>query len=248
MSANVVRDIPYIHDGTNMLGLLVAQESSPSASTILLFHDAFGLGSMAIEWAHVYAELGYTVVAADVWGERTTAGSEGEIGPLIGSMVSDRERWLARAAAALEAARQQPEVDSRKVVAVGYCFGGSTALELLRNGGDLRGVVSIHGGFDLLEKGWSAANPSASVLLCTGADDPMATRAQRDTLTGELDEAGLDWELDVYSDTRHAFTSPDATRSPRPDIIAYNPRSARRAWRSTQAFLAEILDGDPPTS
>jgi dienelactone hydrolase len=244
MSALGARDVAYDHDGTEMIGMLVAPEGAAALPAVLLFHDAFGLGELAIAWAHEYAALGYAVFAADVWGGRRQPSTVDEIGPLIGAMANDRARWHARAAAALAAARSLPEIDARRVAAVGYCFGGSTALELLRVGADLRGVVSVHGGLDLLEPGWHAAHRDASVLVCTGVDDPMATEAQRRTLVDGLDSAGLDWQVDLYSGTKHAFTNPAVPRAAQHPVLGYNARSARRAWLSTERLLAEVLRDD----
>lgn len=244
MSGVVTRDIAYAHDDTAMIGMLVAPDGAAALPTVVLFHDAFGLGELAVAWAHDYAALGYAVFAADMWGDRRQPAGVDEIGPLIGAMVSDRARWHARAAKALATARQQPEVDPTRVAAVGYCFGGSTALELLRVGGDLRGVVGVHAGLDLLAPGWQKARSDASVLICTGADDPMATAEQRDALAAGLQSAGIDWQVDLYSDTKHAFTNPAVPHDANHPVLGYNARSARRAWLSTERLLAEVLRDD----
>jgi len=248
MDEVVQRDVEYSHDGTRMIGALLAPHGAQGLPGVLLVHDAYGLSDHVLDVAHRLVGLGHGVFAADVWGGRTRPQRQEEIGPLIGAMVSDRPRWTARLAAARAAAAEQPELDGSALVALGYCFGGSSALELLRSGADLRGAVSVHGGLDLLEPDadWSAARPEASVLVCTGAQDPMATAAQRTALTDGLSEAGIDWELDLYSDTRHAFTSPQAKNSPTPDVVAYDARSAARSWAATTRFLAEQLGPDGP--
>ncbi|WP_167756930.1 dienelactone hydrolase family protein [Leifsonia flava] len=249
----ISRDVGYSHDGCSMLGYLALPDTSDDAEplpAILLVHDAFGLTGDMIATAERYAALGFAVLAADVWGDRTTPATEPEIGPLIGGMARDRERWMGRIAAAHEALIVLPEVDAASVVAIGYCFGGSSALEYLRIGGDIRGAVSIHGGLDLLAPDWSAwpatdvvtdETTSVHVLLCTGADDPMATAPMRTQLESSLSAAGVDWETDLYSDTKHAFTNPKSAFSPMPDVVAYNPRSSARAWASTTRFLAELF-------
>jgi len=251
MSSLIRRDIEYGHDGTRMLGFLCAPAGAaaePSASVgVLLVHDAFGVSDEMVAIAAQLAAAGHPVLVADVWGDRRLPAGEAEIGPLIGSMVTDRPRWLARVGAAHAAAVDQPEFADRAIALLGYCFGGSSALEYLRTGAEVAGVVSVHGGLDLLAPDWSAARPS-SVLICTGADDPMATAEMRADLTGALSTAGMDWQLHLYSDTRHAFTSPKAQHSPTPDVIAYNPRSAARAWDATSRFLREIAAPAPDTT
>ena len=217
--------------------MLVAPDSG-SRAAVLLFHDAFGLGEIAIEWAHQYAALGYTVFAADMWGGKLTP-EQHQIGGLIGGMVADRNRWHERAALALETARSQPEVLPERIIAVGYCFGGSTALELLRVGAELSGVVSVHGGLDLMHDDWGRARGGSSALICTGADDPMATSQQVHDLTDCLTSAGVDWQLHLYSGTKHAFTNPALEGAPPTSPVAYNAKSASRAWHATVSFLDE---------
>ncbi|WP_419702895.1 dienelactone hydrolase family protein [Promicromonospora sp. NFX87] len=241
MNDLLTRDVEYEHDGTRMVGALCAVPGARNAPGVLLIHDAFGLSEEMFAVARRIGRLGFAVFAADVWGDRTQPATEAEIRPLLGSMVGDRRRWMGRVAAAHAAATAQPEVDGSALAVLGYCFGGSSALEYLRTGGDVRGVVSIHGGLDLLdaEGDWSVARSGVRVLLCTGADDPMATATQRVALETAMSRFGVDWEADLYSGTKHAFTSPKAKNSPNPDVVAYHPRSAARAWEATARFLRE---------
>ena len=237
----VETDIPYGAAELGMLGLLVAPIGAAGLPTVVLVHDAFGLGPDTIEIARRIAALGYTVFAADVWGRRLTPTHDGDIAPLIGGMVAQREDWLQRIAAANEAAREQPEVDAAEVVLIGHCFGGSSVLEHLRAGGTARGAVSIHGGLDLIDFDWTDAQPGQSVLLCSGADDPMATAAQREQLCSAMSAADVEWELDLYSGTVHAFTSERVKDSKAPHVVAYHAKSAARAWEATLRFLHDTL-------
>ena len=250
MSAEVWRDIEYRHGDTVMIGQLRAPAGEPEragAAAVLLVHDAFGISDEMVANASALVARGHRVFLADVWGDRRIPSTEAEIGPLIGAMLADRATWLARVEAAHRAAAEQPEFDARPVAVLGYCFGGSSALEYLRTGAEVAGVVSIHGGLDLLAPDWSAAVP-ASVLVCTGADDPMATAEMRTALTGSLDAAGMEWQLHLYSGTKHAFTSPMAEHSPMPDVVAHNPRSAARAWATTVRFLGELAETETETA
>ncbi|NDZ78154.1 dienelactone hydrolase family protein [Streptomyces sp. SID10853] len=248
MTALVSRDIDYTHDGTRMIGHLCAPAGSESLPGVLLIHDAFGLSDDMIATARRIAEDGYAVFAADLWGERRLPLAESEIGPLIESLAGDRARWMARVAAARGAAAAQPEFDGSAIAVLGYCFGGSTALEYVRTGGAVHGAVSIHGGLDLIEFDWSAPAPAASVLVCTGADDPMAPAEALTRLTDAMSAAGVDWEVDLYGNTKHAFTNPKAAHSPTPEVIAYNPRSAARARESSMRFLGGLIPGPRPAT
>lgn len=237
-----IRDVDYEHDGTRLRGAIVAPAGARAGKTVVLIHDAFGLGDEAFGIAGRLAEAGYTVFAADVWGERLTPASQAEIGPLMGALIGDRERWNGRVSAAHAIAATAPEVDPDQIVLLGYCFGGSGALEYLRRGGRVRGVVAVHPGLDIVEFDWSgAAGSDAAVLISVGAADPMATPEQIAAAQAGMTSAGIDWETDTFSGTVHAFTSPKAAFSPNPAVVAYHPRNAARAWDRTLRFLAELF-------
>lgn len=236
----ITREIEYAFHGVRMRGHLAAPDMGHPLPGVMLVHDAFGLTEDLMEQAERLAELGFAVFCADIWGDGRTLGHQSEIGSMIGSMASDHDEWMGRARAALAAMSDLDEVGAREIVALGYCFGGSTALELLRTGAPLVGVVGIHPGLDLVRSGWENADSSAQVLLCTGAADPMATADQRAALEHALTETGIAWELDLYSHAKHAFTSPHASG----DIAEYHPRAAARARSATTRFLGDVLRPD----
>lgn len=243
----VTREVEYEHAGSAMIGSLLATADAGRRPTVLLLHDAWGLSDWLLGRAEWLASLGYTVFAADLWGDRALPSGEEQIGPLIGALVGERDRWMGRVAAAHAAAAAQPEVAGDAVVALGFCFGGSSALEYLGTGAGLRGAVALHPGLDLLADG-SPANPvaDASVLVCVGSEDPMATPEQRDALATSLTATGTDWQLHLYGGAVHAFTNPAGADSPAPHVVAYDPRAATRAFAATEVFLAEVL-GEPNT-
>jgi len=240
VSELIERDVEYTAGGVAMTGYFCAPETAGRLPGVVLLHDAFGLDQAFRATARRYAHSGRAVFAADLWGERRSPSTGDEIGQLIGSMVSDRDTWMARVHAAHEAASGQPELDQDAVATVGYCFGGSSALEYLRTGGRTRGVASIHAGLDLLIPGWESSDRDARVLVCTGADDPMATPAQWQALKAALTGRGIHWELDLYSGAKHAFTDPRADSLGMPGA-AYDARAAARALGSTDRFLDELL-------
>lgn len=240
MSDLKTRDVEYQHDGTRMIGWLTLPAGSPEqwGTSVLLCPDAYGVGEHMVGIAADLATQGHPVLVADLWGERRQPVDQAEFGPMIGAMAADRDCWLGRVRTAHEALLAQPELAGVRVAMLGYCFGGSSVLEYVRTGGDVVAAISIHGGLDIIAFDWSTAS-GAAVLLCTGEEDPMATPKMRLDLTSAMTAAGNDWQLHVYSDTVHAFTSPKAKSSPRPEVVAFNPRSAARAWAATLEFLRE---------
>lgn len=242
MTEITAEGLPYSHEDSELIGYLVREHGAPRPG-VLLIHDAFGVGEPMKAVARRIARLGYTVLLADLWGGGATPGGEEEIGPLIGSMASDRERWVGRVRAGHEALVAHADVAEAPVIAVGYCFGGSSGLEYLRLGGRVDGVVSFHGGLDLVGTDWSQAQPDAKVLVLTGAEDPMAPRDVLNTLQDGMTSAGVDWEVAVYGGAKHAFTNPDADKAGRPEVLAYDARAAHRSWNAFTLFLDEIHDG-----
>ncbi len=240
MSETIDKTLEYYHDNARLLGYF-SQPADGNRPAVLLVHDAFGVSDFIKGIARRLAAEGYASLAADVWGDGKVLTSENEIGPMIGRFASDRTTWMARLQAAQQALAAQPGVDGDNIVVVGYCFGGASALEYLRCGGRVKGVVSIHGGLDLVGEPWASSTPRRKALLLSGYDDPMASMPRLSALQHELNGAGVDWEVNLYGHTHHGFTRPDSDRANKPGVIAYHPQSDKRAWAALQRFLHECL-------
>jgi dienelactone hydrolase len=234
-------DIEYRDGSLKLRGLLAYDEAIEGKRPgILVVHEAWGLGDHAMERARMLAKLGYVALAADMYGDRRMAADLPAAMELIGELRTDPAKLRARAGAAIAALRAQPNVDGSKLAAIGFCFGGTTVLELARGGADLKGVVSFHGGLQTL----APAEPGAvtpKVLVCTGADDPMIPPAQVVDFENEMRTAGADWQVISYGGTVHSFTNPDAGKTVKLDGIAYNERTDKRSWAAMRAFFDEIF-------
>lgn len=240
---NIVRKpIDYSFGGVAMSGEMVfdADIAGPRPGVIVV-HEAFGLGEHAISNAERLAGLGYAALAMDLWGSRAQITEMPKVMDAIGAMVTDRVTWMGRIDAALQTLASQPEVDAEKLAAIGYCFGGATVLEYARTGGGVLGVGSFHGALNPLGADWSSDRTPGKLLICTGAEDPLvpfsAIAAFRENIAG----SGVDWELDIYSGTKHSFTNPTFTGAAANEMIEYNPQSDRRSRDRLDAFLAEIF-------
>jgi dienelactone hydrolase len=140
---------------------------------------------------------------------------------------------------AVDALRDQPEVDALQVAGIGYCFGGLCVLDIARTGEPLAGVVSFHGLFE--PPGNTDGNRiRARVLALHGWDDPLATPDEAVALGAELTAMGADWQLHCYGNVRHAFTNPAADASS--GVTVYNADADRRSWAAATYFLAELFD------
>jgi dienelactone hydrolase len=206
---------------------------------VLVVHDWMGVGSFAISKCEQLAKLGYVAFAADIYGKGVRPSNAQEAGQLAGKYKSDRALLRARAAAGLDALRRNTFVDSKRVAAIGFCFGGTTVVELARSGAALAGVVSFHGGLDSPSPA-DGKNVKANVLALHGADDPFVPAADLAAFEDEMRKAGVDWQLVKYGGAVHSFTNP-AAGNDNSKGAAYNERADRRSWAAMQAFFAEIF-------
>ena len=172
-----------------------------------------GTGRAHYGRARRVAKLGYVALAADMFGNRRQARDLEDMRGLVGDLRNEPAKLRARGRAALAMLASLPQVDAGRLCAIGFCFGGSVVLELARDGADLKAVVSFHG--VLATK--APALPGevkASVLVLTGANDPLAPPDQVAAFENEMRAAGvLDWQVITYGNTHHAFTNPAADGS-----------------------------------
>jgi dienelactone hydrolase len=234
------RDVDYRCEEANLRGYLACNESTAPRPGVLVFHEGLGLGDFAMERARRLAGLGYVALAADMFGERRQARNLQEVATLVGGLRAEPTKLRARGRAALETLASLPQVDAQRLVAIGFCFGGSVVLELARAGADLKAVVSFHG---VLATKMPAASGGvkASVLVCTGADDPLAPPDQVADFENEMRLAAVrDWQVISYGNTLHGFTNPAADGSMLRSAL-YNAQADRRSWASMQSLFDEVL-------
>lgn len=233
--------LTYEADGLHMVGRLYYEgEEGGARPGVLVFPEAFGPGGHAKSRAERLAGLGYVALACDLHGEGRVFGDLGEVMPLIEALRADPLRTRARASAALNALRGRAEVDASKIAAIGFCFGGTMALELARGGAEVVGVVGFHSGL-VTTKPEDAKNIRGRVLVCIGADDPSIPPEQRQAFEREMREGGVDWQMNLYGGVVHSFTNPEAGRLARPERARYDARADARSWAEMCAFFDEIF-------
>lgn len=241
--------IPYVYQGTTFYGHLVFDpEGEGRRPGILIAHAWHGQDSFAREKAAELAKLGYVALAADVYGEAKHVGSSKEAAQLMMPLFFDRELLQGRITAALQMLQKHPLVDPKNIGAIGFCFGGLTVIELLRSGANIKGAVSFHGllGDQLGETKAKKADPKpikGALLILHGHDDPMVSQEDIMNLENELTRANVDWQLNIYGQTAHAFTNPEAN-DPKSGLV-YNAKTASRAWLAMTNFFHELFTEEP---
>lgn len=243
--ALVEKTVTYEQGGVTLEGFHVYDdEVKGKRPAVLIIHQWTGLTDYEKGRSRQLAELGYNVVAADIYGVGIRP-KPPEAANEAGKYKGDRKLFRARIDAGLEILKKDERTDVTKIAAIGYCFGGTGVLELARSGADVAGVVSFHGGLDsapgfAAEKG----KVQAKVLVLHGAVDPKVPAEQVSAFEKEFNEAGADWQLVAYSGAVHAFTQKMAGNDPSTGV-AYNAVADRRSWEAMKGFFAEIFGTTP---
>ena len=246
LSANVARaglhtePIEYKHGDVVLEGYLAYDDSTQDKRPgVLVVHEWTGHNPYVRKRAEQLAGLGYVAFALDMYGKGVQAKDAKEAAQLASTYKNDRKLMRARANAGLDVLRKQPLVDTERLAAIGYCFGGTTVLELARGGADLAGVVSFHG--DLATPTpEDARNIKGKVLALHGADDPFVPPAVVAAFEEEMRKGAVDWQLVKYGGAVHSFTNPGAGND-NSRGAAYNEKADHRSWEAMKVFFAEIL-------
>ncbi|MFJ4005721.1 dienelactone hydrolase family protein [Streptomyces sp. NPDC090023] len=239
MTTITTRTVEYPADGLTMIGHLALPAGVDRRSAVLLGPEGTGLSDIERGRADALAELGYVALAFDLHGGRYLADPEEMLARCL-PLLADPGRMRGIGHAALDVLRAEPRTDPDRIAAVGYGTGGAIALELGRDGVDLRAIATVNG--LITGRPGDAARIRCPVWAGVGSEDPIMAPAQRDAFTAEMQAAGVDWRLTVYGGALHAFHHPTVGHTVRPGV-GHHPRHAQRAWRDVVALLAECLPG-----
>ncbi|HTD13808.1 MAG TPA: dienelactone hydrolase family protein [Chthoniobacterales bacterium] len=232
--------LTYDADGLLMQSHLYFEDGSSRRPGVLVFPEAFGLSQHAKNQAQRLAQLGYVALACDLHGEGKLFEDLKSVGAVLEALRNEPAHIRARAKGGLDRLVARPEVDASRVAAIGYCFGGTMALELARGGNPILGVVGFHSGLATVAP-QDASNIKGKILVCIGADDPVIPLEQRIDFENEMRNGGVDWQMDLYGGVVHSFTNPDADKAGRTHISRYNAKAAARSWASMRGFFDEIF-------
>jgi dienelactone hydrolase len=237
----VTKTVEYRQGETTLEGYLAYDDSIKGKRPgVLVLHEWLGVGAYEKMRAEQLAALGYVAFAADIYGKgvrpATAELAAKEAGKYRGN---DRTLIRERAKAGLAKLASFPEVDPNRLAAIGYCFGGTAALELARSGADTKGTVSFHGGLNTPNPA-EARNIKGKVLALHGADDPYVPPAEVAAFQQEMRAAKVDWQMVYYGGAVHSFSNPKSGNDPAKGA-AYNEKADRRSWEAMQAFFNELF-------
>ncbi|NOS68867.1 MAG: dienelactone hydrolase family protein [Verrucomicrobia bacterium] len=231
--------VEYKQGDVTLEGMLTYDDAlKGQLPAVLIVHQWKGLTDYERKRAEMIAGLGYVAFCADIYGKSVRPQTVQEAGAQAGKYKSDRALLRKRVNAGLETLRKQKNVDAKRIGAIGYCFGGTTVIELARSGADLAGVVSFHGGLDAPTPA-DGKNIKCKVLACHGADDPFVKSADLGAFQDEMKQSGADWQLIQYGGAVHSFTDWKADGSM--SGAKYDKRADQRSWEDMKQFFIEIF-------
>jgi dienelactone hydrolase len=236
----VSKPVEYKQGETVLEGYLVSDNSlQGKRPAVLVVHQWKGLGDYEKKRAEMLARLGYNVFAADIYGKGVRPQTMQAAAAEASKYKNDRALLRERVRAALEVLANDPNTERGRIAAMGYCFGGTTVLELARSGAEIAGVVSFHGGLSNPTPA-DAKNIKAKILALHGADDPNVPPKEVAAFEEEMRQGGVDWQLVAYGGAVHSFTDWNAGND-NSKGAAYNERADRRSWEAMKQFFNEIF-------
>ncbi len=231
--------IDYKDGSTALEGFYAADETLTTIRpAILVVHDWSGRNEFSCQKAEQLAQLGYIGFAIDMFGKGVLGRNNDEKMALISPFLNDRGLLTLRILSAYHALKKLEYVDTSRIAAIGYCFGGLCVLDLARSNADVCGVVSFHGLLNAPSERQQTPI-KAKVLAFQGHDDPMVPPEQVLAFENEMTAAQVDWQVTTYGNTTHGFTNPLANDNKLGTL--YNPVAAERAWLGMKIFFEEIL-------
>lgn len=240
-AAVVAKAVPYEIDGEAFEGVLLYDDSVTTPRPgLLAIPNWMGVNDDTVAKAARAAGSRYVVFLADMYGKAVRPSNADEARAAATSVRADRALMRRRAQAAVEVFKAQGDevaLDTRRLGAIGFCFGGGAVLELARSGAPLQGFVSFHGNLDTPNPA-DAKNIQAPVLVLHGADDPAVPQAQVDGFVAEMKAAAVDWQLVSYGGAVHSFTDPKANV---PGRNQYHPVVAARAFKAMNDLFDEVF-------
>lgn len=227
-------------DGNQVLEGFIAYDDANDKPRpgVLVIHDWTGLQDYAKRRTTQLAEMGYVAFAADVYGKGVRPIDPKECMVESGKYRNDLPLLRKRVMLALDELKKNSRVDKTKLAAIGYCFGGSSVLELARSGADVKGVVSFHGGL----KTSMPAEPGAikaKILVCHGADDKFVN-GEVPGFKEEMAKSKADMTFVAYPGAVHSFTKKEAGDDPSKGQ-AYNAKADAESWDAMKKLFAEIF-------
>lgn len=238
------KPLEYEAGGTKLQGFVAWDDAMKGKRPgVLVVHEWWGHNEHARNQAKRFAKAGYVAFALDMYGKGKVAKHPEDAKAFMQEATKDAETVRARFDAALAQLKKQPQVDPEKIAVVGYCMGGTIALQMARAGEDLDAVATFHAGLAPAGEPAKAGAVKARILVNTGADDQMVPPAQVQAFEKEMTDAGAKFRVITYPGAKHSFTNPaaDKVSAEMGGALAYDKSADEKSWKNTIAFFSEVF-------
>ena len=242
-AAVISKEVSYDADGTTLKGYIAYDDTfKGKRPAVLVVHEWWGHNDYARHRADMLASLGYTALAVDMYGDGKQANHPDDAGKFATEVSKNMPMAKARFEAGMNLLSKDVTVDANEMAAIGYCFGGGVVLNMVRQGVDLKGVVSFHGSLGAV----SPAQPGkikARIISFTGEADPMINAASVAAFKKEMDGAGANYKVVTYPRVQHSFTNSEADALGKKFNLplAYDEKADQDSWQQTEVFLREVF-------
>ena len=235
------KEVAYSAGDSAMQGFLAWDDALPGKRPgVLVIHEWWGHNQHARNQAIRLAKAGYVAFALDMFGKGKVTTHPADAQAFVAEATSDPARLQARFTAGLDQLRHDPRVDAAKIAVIGYCFGGTVALNMARAGADVAAVITLHAGLRLSVPAEPGKIKARKILVLTGGADPMVTTEQLAAFEKEMKAAGANVEVISYPGAKHAFTNPDADKAGVP-ALGYDADADQKSWQAVLKVLKEVF-------
>src|SRR5262245_12287264 len=241
-AAVVTKTVDYEHDGTKLKGFLAYDDATKDKRPgVIVFPEWWGLNDYAKNRAKQLAEMGYVAFAADLYGNGQVIAVDHpeDAGKMAGALRANVKAGRGRAEAAMKQLTSQPNVDASKIAAIGYCLGGSTALQLAYSGADIKAVSTFHAALPTPSADEAKAI-KAKLYIAHGGDDKFIPEKAIADFKGALDGAKVSYNFESFPGVVHRFTVPDANKAKNPGM-KYDKSADEKSWKEMQKLFKDAL-------
>ena len=239
------QEVTYQANGTTLKGYVAYDNAIQGKRPgVLVVHEWWGHNEYARKRARMLAQLGYTALAVDMYGDGKQAHHPDDAGKFAGEVSKNMPMAKARFEAGMNVLRKDETVDSGRLAAIGYCFGGGVVLNMARQGEDLKGVLSFHGSL-ATDSPAEPGKVKARIMSFSGEADPMIGAESVTAFKKEMDNAGANYRVVTYPGAKHSFTNPDADELGKKFKLplAYDAEADKDSWQQATVFLREVFSG-----
>ena len=235
------KTIDYKHKDVALRGHLAWDDAiSGPRPAVIVVHEWWGLNDYAKKRAEQLAKMGYVALAVDMYGKGNVTEHAQKAGEWSRQIQQNMDQWMKRAELGVNILKKNELVDSSRIAAIGYCFGGSTVLQMAYSGMNIKGVVSFHGSLPVAKED-QAKNIKAKILVCHGSEDAFIPKTRIEQFQATLDKAKADWQFIAYAGAKHSFTNPGSDSHGMAGL-KYNKNADQRSWKHMKMFFNEIFE------